>query len=78
MDYITGLPKDWKQHDSFMVVVAKLIKVEHFNHVESIYKVINIIGIFMKEIIRLHGMPKIVISHHDARLKSNFWKSFLE
>jgi hypothetical protein len=30
MDFITGLPKTNKQHDSIMVVVEKLTKVVHF------------------------------------------------
>jgi hypothetical protein len=38
------------------------------------YKVINIAGIFMNEIFRLHGIPKMVISDRDVKFTSNFWK----
>jgi hypothetical protein len=33
--------------------------------------------IFMKEIFRLHGMPKEIISERDTQFTSNFWKSLL-
>ena len=35
MDFITGLPKIVKQHDSIMVVVDRLTKVAHFIPVKS-------------------------------------------
>ena len=38
MDFITGLPMTWRQHDSIMVVVDKLIKEAHFILVKSTYK----------------------------------------
>ena len=30
MDFITGLPMTWRQHESIMVVVDKLTKAAHF------------------------------------------------
>ena len=37
MDFISGLPKTIKQHDSIMVVVDKLRKYAHFIPVKSNY-----------------------------------------
>ena len=48
MDFITQLPKNFRQHDSIMVGVDKLRKVAHFIPVKSTYKVVNIAYIFMK------------------------------
>ena len=48
MDFITDLPKNFRQHDSIMVVVDKLSKAAHFIPVKSTYKVLNIADIFMK------------------------------
>jgi len=42
MDFITGLPKNKKQHDSIMVVVDKLSKYAHFIPIKSTYKVVHI------------------------------------
>ena len=62
MDFITGLPKRKKQKDSIFVVINKLLKEPHFIPVKSTYKAVNIAEIFLKDIFRLHGIPKEIIS----------------
>ena len=64
----------WRQHDSIMVVVDKLTKASHFIPVKSTYQTNAIAKIFMKEIFRLHGLPKAIISDRDPTFTSNFWK----
>ena len=61
-----------------MVVVYKLKKESHFILVKSTYKLINIADIFMKEIFRLHGVPKIVISERDAKFMEIFLKDLFK
>ena len=63
MGFITSLPKSKKQNDSIFVVFDKLSKAAHFIPVKSTYKAVNIVGIFLKEIFRLHGIPKVIISY---------------
>ena len=58
-----------------MVVVDKLRNYAHFIPVKSTHKASNITGIFLEEIFRLHGVPKMVISDRDVKFTSNFWKS---
>ena len=55
MDFITRLSMTWRQHDSIMVVLDKLIKATHFIPVKSTHKTDDIAKIFMKEIFKLHG-----------------------
>jgi hypothetical protein len=55
-----------------MVVIDKLSKSAHFIPVKSTFKAINIAEIFMKEIFRLHGIPKMVISDRDVKFTSCF------
>ena len=74
MDFITGLPMTWRQHDSIMVVVDKLTKAAHFIPVKSTYETGDIAKIFMKEIFKLHGLPKAIVSDRDVKFTSNFWK----
>ena len=62
MDFITGLTMTWRQHDSIMVVVDKLTKATHFIPVKSTHKTDDIAKIFMKEIFKLHGLPKEIVS----------------
>ena len=78
MNFITIFPMTWRQHDSIMVVVDNLTKATHFIPVKSTYKSDAIAKIFMKEIFRLHGFPKTIISDRDTKFTSNFWKGLLQ
>jgi hypothetical protein len=77
MDFITGLPILTKQNDTIMVVVDKLSKSAHFIPIKSTCKEIDITNIFMKEIFKLHGMPKETMSDRDTKFTSNFCKSLM-
>ena len=76
MDFTTGLPRTKKKNDSIMAVVDKLSKATHFIPVNSTYRAVNIVDIFMKDIFRLHGILKIVITDCDAKFTSRFWTSY--
>ena len=74
MDFITGFPKTQKHNDSIMVVIDKISKSAHFIPVKSSFKAINITEILMKDIFRLHVIPKMVISDRDIKFTFAFWK----
>ena len=61
IDFITKLPKTPKQHDAIMVMVAKFTKVAHFILIKKTHKATNIADIYMKEVSRLHGVPKAIV-----------------
>ena len=72
MDFITRFPMAMRKHDSIMVVVEKLTKETHFIPVKSTYKADAIEKIFMKEIFKMHGLPKAIVSDRDVNFTSNF------
>ena len=37
-----------------------------------------IVDISMKEIFKLHGIPKTIITNRDAKFTSNFWTSLFK
>jgi hypothetical protein len=43
MDFITGLPRTNKQHDSILLVVDKLTKVAHFVPMKKMHTSTNIV-----------------------------------
>ena len=65
MDFITCLPKIKKKNDSIFIVIDNLSKEAHFIPVKLTYQAVNIVDIFLKEIFRLHGIPKAIISDRD-------------
>jgi hypothetical protein len=78
MDFIKGLPRTNKKYDSIMVVVDKLTKVAHFVHVKKTHTITNIADIFMKEIVRLHGIPRKIVSDKDTKFTSNLWRGLFK
>jgi hypothetical protein len=67
MDFISKFPRTYKKHDSIMVVVENLTKATHFIPIKSVNKETNIADIFMREVARLHGVPKTIVSDRDSR-----------
>jgi hypothetical protein len=61
-----------------MVVVDKLTKATHFIHVKTAHKETNIIEIYMKEVVGLHGVPKEIVLDRDQKFTSNFWKCVVQ
>jgi len=72
IDFITKIPKTVKQHVSIMVVVDKLAKVVDFVHVNTTHKEKNIANIYMKEVVKLHGVSKVIFSDRDSKFTSRF------
>jgi hypothetical protein len=61
VDFITKLPRTVKQHGFIMVVVDKLTKATHFIPIKTTHKAANIADIYMKEVVRLHEVPKAIV-----------------
>jgi hypothetical protein len=78
MDFITGLPRTRKQHDSIMVVVDKLTKAAHFIPLKTTHKAADVVDIFLKEVARLHRIPKTIVSDKDSKFTLNFWKGLFK
>ena len=38
----------------------------------------DIAKIFMKDILKLHGFPKAIVSDKDVKFTSNFWKGLFQ
>ena len=66
MDFIVGLPLTTRRHDSIFVVVDTLTKSAHFIPVRMMYQAPDIAIVFISEIVRLHGVPKNIISDRGS------------
>ena len=71
MDFITGLPKV-QGKDCIYVVVDRLTKYAHFFPITSNFKASQVAELFFKEIFRLHGLPRNIVSDRDSRVLISF------
>ena len=78
MDFVVGLPLIGRKHDSIWVVVDRLTKSAHFLPVRTHYSLDKLPEMYIKEIVRLHGIPISIISDRDLRLASRFWEKLQE
>ena len=67
-----------RKHDSIFVVVETLTKSAHFIPIRTTYQAPDIAIVFISEIMKLHGMPKRIISDRGLVFTGRFWTSFEE
>ena len=72
------MPRTRKGNDSIWVIVGRLTKSAHFVPVRSDRNAHKLAQLFIKEVVRLHGIPKTIISDRDTLFTSRFWESFQE
>ena len=75
MDFVSGLPKSPTNHDSIWVIVDRLTKTAHFIPILMTYSMDRLTELYVQHIVRLHGVPKSIVSDRDTRFTSKFWKS---
>jgi hypothetical protein len=74
MDFIVGLPNTSLRHDSIWVIVDRLTKIAHFLPVHTTYNAKKYAEINLDQIVRLHGIPKMIISDREAQFIVRFWE----
>ena len=78
MDFISGLPRTSRKHDAIWVNIDRLTKSAHFLPINMTYSLDRLVDLYIKEIVRLHGVPKEIISDRDSRFLSRFWRRLQE
>jgi len=78
MDFISGLPRTQRNHDAIWVIVDRLTKSAHFLAIRMDYSLESLAELYIKEIVRLHGIPVSIVSDRDPRFTSRFWGSLQE
>ena len=77
MDFINGLPPS-EGKDKILVVVDRLTKFSHFMAIKKIDKAKKIAEVFCKNVYKLHGFPKVIVSDRDAKFNGKFWREFFK
>ena len=76
MDFVTHLPRTSRKHDTIWVIVDQLTKSAHFLAVRMTFTLEEFYRLYIREIVRLHGVPFSIFLDRDPRFTAQFWKSF--
>jgi hypothetical protein len=76
LDFIEGLLKVGDK-SVILMVVDRFSKYDHFIPLGHPYSVEGVAKVFFGEIVRLHGIPKLLVSDRNPVFTSAFWKELL-
>ncbi|XP_019434813.1 PREDICTED: uncharacterized protein LOC109341363 [Lupinus angustifolius] len=68
MDFMSVFPRTQKGFDSILVVVDPLTKSSNFHPINMRYSLEKLANLYIREIVKLHGVPSSIISDRDPRL----------
>jgi len=73
MDFVTHLPKSTRGYDATWVIVDRLMKCAHFLPINQKLSMDKLAELYVREVVRLHGVPASIVSDRDLRCTSRFW-----
>ena len=76
MDFVVGWPCTRRQYDSIWVIIDKMRKSALFIPVKATYSTKDYAKVYLKEIVRTHGVSLPIISDSSTQFTSHFWKAF--
>jgi hypothetical protein len=78
MDFVFDLPLTPSGKSGIAVVVDKLSRQAHFLALSPNFDAIDLAQLYLHEVYRHHGLPRILISDRDVRFTSLFWTSLMK
>ena len=72
MDFITQLPATVSGYDAIVVFVCRLTKMAHFVPTYTTLTAEELAYLYIAHIVKLHGLPKEIISDRDSKFTSHF------
>lgn len=75
---MAGLSLSLRKKDAIWVVVDRLTKSTQFIPVSTNFSLEKSTKLYVSKIVRLHGVPLLIISDRDPRFTSRFWSKLYE
>ena len=75
MDFVFGFPRTSRGHNVVWVIVDRLTKFAHFLGMKTTDTTKTLSQLYIREIVRLHGVPLFIVSDRDSRFVAWFWQS---
>jgi len=72
MDFVVGMPQTIQKFDSIWVIVDRLTKSTRFLPINIRYSLEKLIKLYIREIVRFHGVPTSIIFYRDPKFTSKF------
>ena len=73
MDFVGPFP-ECMGYDYLLVVICRLTSLVHLLPTTTSAKATEVAWLFLKEIVRLHGLPETIVSDRDPKFVSKFWR----
>jgi len=73
MDFIGPFPTS-QGYDYLWVIICRLTSMVHLIPVKTTIKASELASLYVKEIVRIHGLPDSIVSDRDPKFTSKFWR----
>ena len=73
MDFVFGFPLTSRGHNVVWVIVDRLTQFAHFLGMNTTDTTETLSQLYIREIVRVHGVPLFIVSNRDSRFVAWFW-----